>query len=625
MQTMKRIHHAPAAATLFATVAFLASCVKTESAIDESLRQPAVSETIIFNATVTPKGVQTRSVNEAGETTWVVDEKIAVYYEKEGGGYGTATASVDAVNGGKATISASLSGAKDGGTVKFVYPASLVNATGDGIDIAKLQSNQHGTIADISANFDAATATATLATDGTTCSTTATISFDNQVLIGKFTPTSGGAPIEGITTLTVTAGSDTYTVKPSSGAFGTDGIYVAMLPVDNKTVKITAATALQNYLYPGKSLSLAVGQLYTNLSIAMTKGVNLSMLTADCTVHDGETLTGTLDGTTQKVKVTIEHGATVILSGATINGVHTNDKECLWAGLTCEGDAVIVLADGTTNTVTNFNGNYPCLQAAVGKTLVIKGGIAGTGKLIANNDGLGAGIGGGEGINCGNIEIQGGDITAKGGESAGIGGGCGAATCGNITISGGTIVATSGGASAGIGSGDSRWNANSCGNISITGGNVTAASGGDAAGIGCGACSTCGNITISGGSVRAQGFDNGTGIGCGIAAGENNPSVCGTISISGSVSVVAIRGDDAFRPIGVSNTDSSYSRCGQISFDGNAIIENVNAGVYTYDPDNGIYGSLQFKKTTQKLGDKDQQAGQEHIYDNNTWTLTPTL
>ena len=95
MQTMKRIHHAPAAATLFATVAFLASCVKTESAIDESLRQPAVSETIIFNATVTPKGVQTRSVNEAGETTWVVDEKIAVYYEKEGGGYGTATASVD--------------------------------------------------------------------------------------------------------------------------------------------------------------------------------------------------------------------------------------------------------------------------------------------------------------------------------------------------------------------------------------------------------------------------------------------------------------------------------------------------------------------------------------------------
>ncbi len=55
----------------------------------------------------------------------------------------------------------------------------------------------------------------------------------------------------------------------------------------------------------------------------------------------------------------------------------SQDTECLWAGLTCLGDATIVLADGTTNTVTNFNRNYPCIQAAEGKTLVIKGGAAG--------------------------------------------------------------------------------------------------------------------------------------------------------------------------------------------------------------------------------------------------------
>ena len=105
--------------------------------------------------------------------------------------------------------------------------------------------------------------------------------------------------------------------------------------------------------------------------------------------------------------------------------------------------------------------------------------------------------------------------------------------------------------------------------------------------------------------------------------GSDNPSVCGSINISsGIVSVVAIKGDDAFRPIGASVSDWAFNKCGQIYFDNYEIISNIEqydeASVYNYNPDDGFYDALLFVKTTQILGDRD-----EYIYYNNTWTLTP--
>ena len=142
------------------------ACTNDDAAIENPTEQTVKGE-MLFTATIAPKGAQTRSVSESGVTTWVENEQIAVYYQKTDDSYATATANVDAVNGGIATISATLSNAKNGSEVKFVYPASIANATGDDIDATKLAA-QHGTIADISANFDAATATATLTTNGTT-------------------------------------------------------------------------------------------------------------------------------------------------------------------------------------------------------------------------------------------------------------------------------------------------------------------------------------------------------------------------------------------------------------------------------------------------------------------------
>ena len=196
--------------------------------------------------------------------------------------------------------------------------------------------------------------------------------------------------------------------------------------------------------------------------------IDLSALTADdltngaYIVPDGRTLSGTLNG---NIKIVIPDGATVTLGGVTINGLNSNLHP--WAGITCEGNATIILKDGTTNTVTGFSNGYPGILAGPsGKTLTIKGGTLGTGKLTATGRGLAAGIGSGSNTDCGDITISGGSVTATGGaNAAGIGSSyltsCGAI---NITSNVTSVTATKGtNADNSIGKG----NGGSCGKVTI--------------------------------------------------------------------------------------------------------------------------------------------------------------
>ena len=270
------------------------------------------------------------------------------------------------------------------------------------------------------------------------------------------------------------------------------------------------------------------------------------------TATDGMTITGTLaDGV--NVKVTIAAGATVTLKDATINGV--NDEKYKWAGLTCEGNATIILSG--TNTVRGFYKNYPGINVPKGSTLTIRG----EGSLTATpfdggtNNSYGAGIGGGFEIACGNIMIEGGSITAKGGYGeAGIGGGDGA-SCGDIRITGGTVEAKGGDYAAGIGSGLDA----SCGNITITGGTVEAKGGDLAAGIGSGDEASCGDILITGGTVKATGGNYAAGIG----SGYDNASCLDITLTSGVTKVTATKGKDAPNSIGMGwGNDAS---CGAVT------------------------------------------------------------
>ena len=231
---------------------------------------------------------------------------------------------------------------------------------------------------------------------------------------------------------------------------------------------------------------------------------DLSTITENFVAPDGEILTGTLDSQQHQVKVSIADGARVTLNGATIHGKDL--ATCPWAGLTCEGNGTIILAEGTTSEIEGFYHDFPGIYVPVGKTLTIRG----DGSLIAYSynsinylGGNSAGIGGGTytGPDCGNINIEGGNIKAYGGGGcAGIGGGIGK-SCGDITISGGTIYAEGGMTAPGIGCGEIHYGSDipgSCGNITITNGvtSVTARSVTGNNSIGAGDGCTCGTVTI---------------------------------------------------------------------------------------------------------------------------------
>ena len=156
--------------------------------------------------------------------------------------------------------------------------------------------------------------------------------------------------------------------------------------------------------------------------------LSVNKVTDLSTIHDSyvvetnnEELTGTLGSGGH---ITIKDGVTAILVDVEINGTNNSN----WAGIDCEGDATIILAH--SNEVKGFNQDYPGIHVHSGKTLTIKGG----GRLKATSNGKGAGIGGGNGIACGNIVIESGYIEAIGGsKAAGIGSGENA-DCGTITI-----------------------------------------------------------------------------------------------------------------------------------------------------------------------------------------------
>ncbi len=358
----------------------------------------------------------------------------------------------------------------------------------------------------------------------------------------------------------ITDGPDTFvkgSVTPNASGVATFAIGVpGGFKISDMANNLTVGSS--NFTLPGGT-TLTAGKIY-NITRGTGATVDLSTKSVDYTAQNGETLTGTL---ASNVKISIADDATVILNNVTITG--TNSNSYPWAGISCEGDATIILSG--TNTVKGFYENYPGIHVPTGKTLTING----TGSLTASSNGYSAGIGGGVNNSCGNIVINSGNITATGGVgAAGIGGRN--ASCGNITISGGNITATGGEDGVGIGSGyDST-----CGNIEISGGTITATGGNYGAGIGSGYRGTCGYITISGGTITATG--SGSQGGAGIGSGTNGS--CGNINItSGVTQVTATKGSGA-NSIGAGPGGS----CGTVTIDGTVYAGGITDSPYIYQP-----------------------------------------
>ena len=179
------------------------------------------------------------------------------------------------------------------------------------------------------------------------------------------------------------------------------------------------------------------------------------------------------------------------------------------AAVSVSGNVELVIAG--TNTLRSGTDRAGLEKADDNGTLTIDG----TGKLYAYGGDCAAGIGSSYNNNVRNIVINGGTITAEctGMLGAGIGGGqAGKAENGkaeNIRINGGVVTATGGEWGFGIGSGcynDTSWLPTT---ITITGGTVKAIAGKQGAAIG--ALESANDLTMTGGSLTVQKFEGSSG------------------------------------------------------------------------------------------------------------------
>jgi hypothetical protein len=287
------------------------------------------------------------------------------------------------------------------------------------------------------------------------------------------------------------------------------------------------------------------GDVKATCEVFVGNEVDLGTKTDDYTVQNYDILKGTLNSS---YAISIPNDIKVVF-----NGVQTTEQ------IICSGDATIILADGSTNTVTavSTDGNAGIKIGGTGTTLTINGETAGTGQLTAQGGYYAAGIGTNYAYSS-------------------------AMTGGYIVINGGTVTATGGNYGVGIGTGRaSSSHSNTCGDITINGGTVTATGGKYAAGIGTGmnySSNTCGNITI------------GTGV----------------------TKVTATKGEDSPNSIGVGYKYGGTQNCGTITF-GTAEVFDGTAATGTWTPNPmaaGTYGGLTLAISTTTNA-------------NDTWTLTP--
>ena len=168
--------------------------------------------------------------------------------------------------------------------------------------------------------------------------------------------------------------------------------------------------------------------------------IDISSFNATFTALDGDKLIGTA-----AYPISIADGATVTLSGMSSSG------------LKCLGNATIVIADATANTL-----NGTLRAGGPGTTLTINGN---TGTLTVTGDNYSAGIGAFNSVACGSVVINGGNIVASGGGNYGTGiGAAKSAGCDGVAINGGSVVAIGAWAASGIG-GNGYYGP--CGNITI--------------------------------------------------------------------------------------------------------------------------------------------------------------
>ena len=271
------------AALLMAGAAFTACSSSDDNIIDEQPVNPAQKTyTLTVNASK-GDGAQTRALDLTGKTltaSWATTENV---YVKKGSDWATGSLQPETA-GTTATLKGSLTGisieANDNLTLQFPNSGDITYA------------GQLGTLADIQANFDWATATVdveSVSPSGNINPKTATTTFTNQQAIIKFTlkDKANDAAISP-SALTVTDG--TSTVKLTSIPADTytangDGVLYVAFPATGgaETITLTATVGSDTYTYTTSSAKTFVNGQYYEITVKMTKQVTITDLSmVDC-------------------------------------------------------------------------------------------------------------------------------------------------------------------------------------------------------------------------------------------------------------------------------------------------------------------------------------------------------
>lgn len=510
----------------------MAACSSEDNALENAT--PVKPSLIPFSATVAPlSGATTRteytevtSGDDAGKINVAWKEGDQIFIARLTPDLGTAgRVTVGEPNDdGSAPLSGNISGA-DGNEIEAYYPASAYD---DWLTFSEKYNAQDGTLSGIQDNLDYRKGTGKISVIGDKATLADKLQMKSQIAIWKLTLQNTSGANLNATKVTIKDGSEIKAATKDISA--TSEVYMAVpldaSPTTFNDLTIEATTADGTYTYAAPSAVNLSQSTYYQSTVKMAKAapsydqeVNLSTTSSDVTVPAGEHWL--IKDYAEDICVTIGDGATVTLNGVEFS--MNDSKPCI----KCSGDATIILADGTTNTLTATGSYSGGIQAGpTGKKLTIKGN---TGVLTVAIDHTtdAAAIGAYDGTACGDIVIEGGVINATSQNGAAIGA-CYKAPCGNITISGGTVTAKAGGAGDNSGVGIGGHYETACGNINITGGTVTA-TGFNEPGIG--GDNICGDITISGGTVKAtKGEYADMCIGL-----SSDYGTCGTITIGGTV------------------------------------------------------------------------------------------
>ena len=329
------------AVLLMASAAF-AACSKEDSIIDKPQFSSDEQQTYTMTIEASKDGeVTTRALALSGKTlnaTWATTENV---YVKKGSTWATGSLQPQA-DGTTATLKGELSGVTiaKGDDLTLQFPRSgACDYTG-----------QVGTLADIAAKYDYATASvkvASISSTGNINPEAATTTFTNQQAIVKFTlidKADGTTPLSA-TQLIVSNGTNSYTVTPASG---TSEIYVALPGFSKKTVSLAATVGTDTYGYSKSDITFTNGKYY-EITVKMTKAIPLTM----------EALTsGTIVVTNPK------DGMQYSKNGAAKTAV-TSDAISVTTG-----DKVAFYGDGTS--ITAYGANTYSSSTKIGGTAQVK-------------------------------------------------------------------------------------------------------------------------------------------------------------------------------------------------------------------------------------------------------------